>query len=195
MQPNGRYRRSQERTGLYATDHYTSPQIAARNRLASCCALAILSPGRRAFPNRDDAGAWQDLLGNAGIIEQGHIRTASCPAGARQPDRFSHAPRLPSRAGRVSKMRRLHRTARRSGTCCTCPPGGGSTRYSRASLREMHRSIRRRNRVNSFNALTLSLELCRRFLNEWAPPVNIAYERQIMSRACDMSGPNRFLLV
>jgi hypothetical protein len=47
---------------------------------------------------------------------------------------------------------------------------------------EVRRSTLHRFRVNSFRGPTLSPELCSRFLIELAPPVNIAYGRQIMSR-------------
>jgi|SRR5882724_1681587 len=195
MQTNQRDGRSQGRAQAGATDCYTSPQIAARNRLASCPALAILSPGCAGVPPRNDPGGWQDLRGNAGILEQGYCRIAGClwrgktarPPLPRSPPAFNHAPCLPNET--------FAWDCGRSGTCCSCRrEGGGSTRFTCAPLREMRRSMSRRNRVNSFPAVTLSLELCSRFLNQLALPVNIAYERQIMSRVSDMSGQNRFLV-
>src|SRR6266581_4516341 len=67
----------------------------------------------------------------------------------------SAAPRFPTpmTRARVSKMRRWRETFHRSGTCCPCPQGGGSTRWSGVPLREMHRSTPRRKRVNLFRAL------------------------------------------
>jgi hypothetical protein len=60
---------------------------------------------------------------------------------------------------------------------------------------EVRRSTARRFRVNSFRGPTLSLELCSKFLIELAPPVNIAYRRQIMSRDCDIPVMNRLLFL
>jgi hypothetical protein len=51
---------------------------------------------------------------------------------------------------------------------------------------EVRRSTPRRLRVNSFTGSPLSPELCSKFLIELAPPVNIAYRRQILSRDCDI---------
>ena len=201
MQTNERHGGSQERKPGNATNCYTWPQFAARNRLASCPALAILSRAHADVPRRNDAfGGW-DLRADAGITEQGNYRTAACSAGARWPDRLSHTPfPTPMTRVHVSKLRRLRETFRRSGTCCVRRRSGGSTRWLPALLREMHRSTTRRKRVNSFRAVTLSLvtlslELCSRFLNELALPVNIAYEWGIMSRICDMSGRYRSLLM
>jgi hypothetical protein len=73
-------------------------------------------------------------------------------------------------------------------------------KYSRsagalAKQLEVRRSTARRFRVNSFRGPTLSLELCSKFLIELAPPVNIAYRRQIMSRDCDIPVMNRLLFL
>jgi hypothetical protein len=184
MQTNGRYERPQERVGAGVTDHYSSLQIAARNHLASCSALAILSGARAGVPSPYDEAVWQDLRADAGIIEQGYLRKAGCSAGARRPDRpyRAHLPDYrdhlptPTTGGLVSEMRRS-RTRRRSGTCCPCPRGGVWTR--RLGAVEFRLEVRRsicRNRVNSDRDLALSIELCSKFLNELAPPVNIAYQ-------------------
>jgi hypothetical protein len=176
MQTNGRYEHPQERPGTCATDHYRSLQIAARNRLASCSALAILSAARAVVPNPYDEAVWQDLRADAGIIEQGYFRKAGCSAGSRRPDRLyrTHLP-TPTTGALVSEMRR-HRTVRGPGTCCTCPRGGERTQ--RLGAVEFQLEVRRsiyRNRVNSVHDLALSIELCSKFLYELAPPVNIAY--------------------
>jgi hypothetical protein len=176
MQTNGRYERPQVRAGTCATDHYRSLQIAARNRLASCSALAILSPARASVSSPYDEAVWQDLRADAGNIEQGYLRKAGCSAGARRPDRLdrAHLP-TPTTGVAVSEMRR-HRTFRRPGTCCNCPRGGERTQ--RPGAVEFQLEVRRsidRNRVNSVQDLPLSIELCSKFLNELAPPVNIAY--------------------
>jgi hypothetical protein len=176
MQTNGRYEHPQGRAGACATDHYRSLQIAARNRLASCSALAILSAARAGVPSPYGEAVWQDLRADAGIIEQGYFREAGCSARSRHPARRYRA-RLPTPTpgAPVSEMRRP-RTVRRPGTCCTYPRGGeGTQRPGAVEFQlEVRRSIQR-NRVNSVHDLALSIELCSKFLNELAPPVNIAY--------------------
>src|SRR5260221_2473494 len=160
MQTNGRDERPQVRAGTCATDHYRSLQIAARNRLASCSALAILSPARAGVSSPYDEAVWQDLRADAGNIEQGYLRKAGCSAGARRPDRpdRAHLP-IPTTGAPVSEMRRP-RTVRRPGTCCTCSRGGERTQPLGAVefQLEVRRSIYR-NRVNSGQDLAVSTGL------------------------------------
>jgi len=176
VQTNGRYQRPQERAGTGATDHYRSLQIAARNRLASCSALAILFTARAGVSSPYDEALWQDSRADAGIFEQGSFRKAGCSARSRRRDRLyrAHLP-TPSPGAPVSEMRRP-RTVCGPGTCCTCPRGGERTQ--RPGAVEFQLEVRRsiyRNRVNSVHDLALSIELCSKFLYELAPPVNIAY--------------------
>jgi hypothetical protein len=62
-----------------------------------------------------------------------------------------------------------------------------------ASHLDVRRSIVPRIEVNLIRMWPLSIELCSKFLNESPPPVNIAYGWQLLSRVCDMSGPNGLL--
>jgi hypothetical protein len=182
-------------SGTCVTDYYNSLQIDARNRLASCCALAILSRARAGVPRPYDEVVGQDLRADAGIVEQGYFSRPECSARARRPDRLcrpysAHLPRSQTGA-RVWKKRRTEALCG-SGTCCGCPRGGEEIRRRGAVdfPLEVRRSICR-NRVNSVRNLALSVESRTKLLNELAPPVNIAYAWGIVSRDCDMFGSSR----
>jgi hypothetical protein len=196
LQTSGRYGCSQGQTDRLATADYSLLQNAARKPLPCRSALAILwlRPWGGASV-KGEAGC-QDLRVDAGIPEQGNFRRVRCSIGARCPDSHSDGPaRIPMKGESVCQTRHPNRFAYGSGTCCTRPRGGaiGRRRGLFASHLDVRRSIVSRIEVNSIRMWPLSIELCSKFLNESPPPVNITYGWQLMSRVCDMSGPNVLL--
>jgi hypothetical protein len=162
----------------YATDHYRLLHIDARNRLASCRALAILSLARADVPRPCDEAVCQDLPADEGIVEQGYFSRPECSTGgktSRPP-----LPRPPSDP-QAPGCARLENTTLRdllqvrhllplSAWWLMDSTPGGAVDFRL----EVRRSIYG-NRVNSVRNLALSIELRTKFLNELAPPVNIAY--------------------
>jgi hypothetical protein len=211
MQTSGRYRRPQEPVQRPVPTGGTF--VSARNCLASGSALAILAAARGGVPSSHNWAGWPDVRVDAGIIEQGNYREPVCSIRARPPHPLSPAPLLPiPLAGdAVSEMRHTSHRLGRSGTCCSRPRGGVRTRcfcsfvYRRAAVvyqldafvyeLDVRRSMVRGNGVNSPFVPALSIESRSKFLNELAAPVNIAYQRRIMSRVCDMARRMDLLLL
>src|SRR3569833_1459825 len=120
-----------------------------------------------------------------GSLDKDHLRGARCLVGPigppPRPRRFcvSACSVFVSGPAKAARARHLLDLSTRWGTD-SVPPG------KIAQQLEVHRSMRRQFRVNSFSGTTLSLELCGKFLLDLPPPVNIAFPRHIMSRYCDI---------
>jgi hypothetical protein len=196
LQTNGRYGCSQGPTARLATAEYSLLQNPVRNPLACRCALAILWLGPWVVPSLKGRAGCQDLKIDAGLREQGNLRSVRCSTGARSPDSHSDdCDRIPMKGESVWQTQHPHRFAHGSGTCCI-RPRGGATSWRRglfASQLDVRRSILARTEVNSVRGWPLSIELCSKFLNEEPSPVKIAYGWETVSRVCDRSDPNDLL--
>src|SRR3569833_746924 len=127
-----------------------------------------------------------------GSLDKDHLRGARCLVGPigppPRPRRTCVSTQTIKATGpaKAARARHLLDLSTRWGTD-TVPTG------KIAQQLEVHRSMRRQFRVNSFSGTTLSLELCGKFLIDLPPPVNIAYPRHIMSRDCDIPVLSRCL--
>jgi hypothetical protein len=150
--------------------------------LSSCYAVVILLGAQGDVPERVTPSGQQCMPGNAGIIEQGLPYTPPTHVAGH------HRYRCLAVRNDVSEM--LQRPGLLRPTTCSVQKSCGRTdvRESRSSSRvvrgakkaseflyehDARRSIVNRNWVNCCDGLALSSEMCSKFLNELAAPVNI----------------------